>query len=853
MTATDTTLDAPQVQQAILLQVAVDQGNRIVRVRCAAISGTDTASRKDFLERVFSAAHVDWVDLRFNEATALIHCAEGGLPFADQISKLALAVRGEDRELNLSLPQDCFEQANIRVYRFGNRLTTWNITGLRADRFRLRHPRLSRDHMLGRTIERLVLSMPGVRDARLGIWTGDLVIHVDLLQFDVDALLAVVQHATDERSFSPVGSSSLKMAGKTASLGVAALADFVVPALMPISAVLLVATNLQTLSNVSSDLKRRHIGLSTLLATIVIGTLATGQFLASAIMAWSFDFWRQRHCRDIAAERGLLLEDASPLPACSMVSALDGTIRAQPIFALNFSDQVRVGIGDIVPVDGHLIDGSGVVDEHCVRGVSGVRRVQVGDQLLAGTFVLGGEVVMTVDRVGDETRLAAIGRVIQAATVPQQGRHAPTAHGEQFADEFVVPTMATAGLGLLTGGVGTAVAILRPDYAHAESLSLSLEDIATMASCLAMGCILRTPLALAALEDSDTLILIDYPALHRQRLVLSTISGPHDDKREMLRWAASMARHLADERGDALAAAARLQGCILVEVSPDSFGTSAGLAIVCRQSKRMLVLREGPATKEPALRPLVLEIDGMIAATLEFSRSLAFVATEAIDRLHDSGSIRTLVFVDDPAVDVESLAVQLHAQVGGHLTHPEAVTSTIRQLRADGRRVAIAGRCRLFPEAVAAANVAIDMESDANIDTSSAEIFSLSGDLAVIADLRLLAQQRQNRILTSRRLSILPNLACVVGAFTLGFTSLISAIVCNAFTLGIYTRSTANLHANRKSRGLRSRTRGLFRNSSAVQGFSSLNLKGIDNASRLHAVTTSNLEPKTADWKAVSP
>ena len=115
MTATDTTLDAPPVQQPILLQVAVDQGNRIVRVRCAAISGTDTASRKDFLERVFSAADVDWVDLRFNEATALIHCAEGGLPFADQISKLALAVRGEDRELNLSLPQDCFEQANIRV------------------------------------------------------------------------------------------------------------------------------------------------------------------------------------------------------------------------------------------------------------------------------------------------------------------------------------------------------------------------------------------------------------------------------------------------------------------------------------------------------------------------------------------------------------------------------------------------------------------------------------------------------------------------------------------------------------------------------------------------------------------
>ncbi|MCX7401732.1 MAG: hypothetical protein NTY87_01195 [Planctomycetia bacterium] len=843
------------------LAITLDHRRRSVTVRSDFLGSEKSTTRSHFLKQVFASPHVESVELRTHESIAIIHCQSsvaGSPRFESVVAELAAAVRGDGLHgVAFLLPYDACSGTNVCIRRYGNRLTTWTVVCERADQFRLQHARLRRNRLFGRSIERLVVTMPGIREARLGLWNGDLVIRIDPMRFDADALLAVLQHAVEEEALDSSPYSPLAMCGKTASLGVAALADFVLPTLSPLSAVLLVGTNLRTLSSAATEIKGRHIGLSTMFAAIIIGALATGQFMASAVMAWSFEFWRHRHRRDMEVERRLLLEDAAPLPACSALESLDGTCHMQPLYTLAAGDRVRFGAYDVVPVDGRVIEGDGVIDERFVRGVNGVRTVHVGESLLAGTLVLGGDLLVAVERGVEATRLASIGRAIRMATQPQPGRYAATAHGDQFAEGFVVPTLATAGFGLLTGGVGTAVAILRPDYGNAEALSLSLEDIDAVAWCLALGCVLRTPHAPDALESIDTLVLVDSPGLHRRRTVLTAINGPADANREMLRWGASLARHLADERCEALADSARLEGCALIDLIPDSFGDAAGLAIVCRQSKRTLVLREGAAAAEPSLRTLVLEIDGMIAAHFEFARSPALAATAAIDRLHSIASIRTILFADDAlrldhlqSTDVATLADELHAEAGGHATDPKELALSIQQLRASGRRVAIAGRCRNFPWAVAAAHVAIDTEAGIDIDTTPAGIILLKGDLAVLGELLLAARQRRARILTSRKLSILPNLACVGGAFLLGFTSLISAIVCNVFTVGVYARSTANLHAHRRSQWLRNRTPGLLHKASVRRNL--LAPRARDRESIEGSVLDGN-KGKPPRWEAVSP
>src|SRR5262249_21142644 len=79
------------------------------------------------------------------------------------------------------------------------------------------------------------------------------------------------------------------------SLALAAAGEFAIPALLPASAVLLVASSMKVLREAWREVRRRQIGLPVLFTTILAGTLLSGQFLAAALMAWMYQFWRHKH------------------------------------------------------------------------------------------------------------------------------------------------------------------------------------------------------------------------------------------------------------------------------------------------------------------------------------------------------------------------------------------------------------------------------------------------------------------------------------------------------------------------------------------------------------------------------
>ena len=93
-----------------------------------------------------------------------------------------------------------------------------------------------------------------------------------------------------ERHASPV---SFELAN--GSVALAAAGELALPALLPVSAVLLLASNIKVLRQTLRELRERHVGLPTLFTTIIVGTLASGQFLAASLMAWMMAFWRYRH------------------------------------------------------------------------------------------------------------------------------------------------------------------------------------------------------------------------------------------------------------------------------------------------------------------------------------------------------------------------------------------------------------------------------------------------------------------------------------------------------------------------------------------------------------------------------
>jgi hypothetical protein len=793
------------------LPVSIDPVRGIVRVRFGPAGEPDPGLRRRFIGRMFCCEEVCHIDFHRDPHEAEVRLARSPAAARDVLRNLSQALGGNRC---LAVPSDALARLPMTVRRIGGRLTTWRVVPLTGNRIRFSHPRLRPDRKLARRCQQLALAQPGVRQARLTGWRSDLVVHVDPGLFAGDPLVMELQHEVDH---GPGGrmTSPWEMTGTSATLCVAAAADLAVSALAPISAVLLVGTNLRTLKSAVVDVMRGRISLPVVAAAIVFGTLATGQFLASGIMAWSFDFWRRRHRRDIEVERRLLIEGAVPVPLASESAAAD----PPPTFCeLAVGSEVLLRPGDVVPADGRIVGGGGVIDDRSVSGVAGARRVAAGDLLPAGAVVLGGGFSVVAEKPLAETRLATIGRMLEEATHWRPGHHAPTRQAEEFVEKLAVPTLATAGIGLLAGDLGTAVAVMRPDYANAEAISGSFEDLDAVSRGLAAGCVVRSPRKLDMLAQVDTIVLFPDSDLGRGRLdVTRIVRGVSADQaisaaadgmhREAIRWAASLAVHLADERREALAALAADRGIALLAVAPESFGDVAAVRIVGRVGDREIALRDVLPERDDS-RPCVLEVDSQPVATFEFSRSQEPRAAAVLDRLRETFGIRTFLVAAEGDRACGELAATIHCD-GVVSVGRQSVQVGIDQLVQSGSRVACIGSDGDLIQAGGRPQVSIELGGGGV--ATAADIVVLAPDLSRLTDLVMAGRERIRRRAVSRRLTILPNALCVAGAFLLGFTSIVVAVVCNLSTLGMYRLATRSLSEPQRPRRLTDRVRSLRR------------------------------------------
>ena len=473
---------------------------------------------------------------------------------------------------------------------------------------------------LARQVEGLLNRVPGVHRATFSTWTKSLLIRYDASVIATGRIVRLVEEALDRLGGwgRALGAQvKTRYALPNANLGIAALADFAVPALMPLSAVFLVGINLRTFRAAWLQVRRRKFGLPVLYTVIVMATLANGQFFASALMTWFFKFWQGRLRSELASERRRLLDACLPLPRlCRLVTAGGGEVLA-PVDRLREGDRIEVGSDEPVPADGRVIEGGGIVDERSVRGLGGASRKRPGDTVLAGSTVLAGWLRIEVAGPSDRTRATKIGRSLVMASSPAAGPLDSDTRAETFADRTVGPTLATAGLGLLVGDLTAAGAILRPDYATGPALAFPLETLRDAALCARSGIVVRTHDAFERLAEVDLIVLDDDLDLGRLELEVAGVETrlPEPD---LLRYAASAFRHLDDDRALALQAICLERRIHLLDLPAAGF--DPGVTVI--HGRWRIRVREYP-TAPDGLHPLVVEIDGKAVGLIEFARSAA--------------------------------------------------------------------------------------------------------------------------------------------------------------------------------------------------------------------------------------
>jgi hypothetical protein len=466
---------ANEVSSAVDVKVLLP-GDGVIRVESRQLFGEpDAPLCRRFVERAFLAPQIDGVvlapgaipaiELRFDathysqrqvleQLAALLDAGDGldGAEAAPNIIKLAPrigypevppAVAARDRH------------GIIRYQRCAQRVTGWQIVSERVGAIKLENPVLYRKSVLCEAIERELMSVLGVDRYETSSRNCWAYVEYDPRQLGpaqiieiLDGALASAEHPEQ------LDKLDLDLVICTASVPLAAVAQFAAPPLLPLSAALFAYTAIPSLKGAYNVLfKERRLGVDVLDSIVVAGCLATLQVFPGAILSWCLGFGRYLVRRTEDNSKKLMLGAFGKQPRyCWLVpngKPGDGVEIEVPLDRLDKGDIVVVHTGEVVPVDGIIVDGLAMIDQHALTGESMPAEKGVGDRVFASTVMVAGKMYVAVEKSGSETATARIAQILNdTAGYKLASQH----RGEKLADKAVIPTLGLAGLAFATLG-----------------------------------------------------------------------------------------------------------------------------------------------------------------------------------------------------------------------------------------------------------------------------------------------------------------------------------------------------------------------------------------------------------------
>jgi Cu+-exporting ATPase len=478
------------------------------------------------------------------------------------------------------------------------------------------------------------------------------------------------------------------------------------------------------------------------------------------------------------AIRALL--DLSPKTARRV--AEDGSERDVALDQVHVGDRLRVRPGEKVPVDGSVIEGASVVDEAMITGEPMPVAKRTGDRVIGATVNGTGTFVMRAEKVGSETLLAQIVKLVSEA----QRSRAPIQSLADKVSSYFVPAVIAAAVAtfVIWAGWGpqprlayalvNAVAVLIIACPCALGLATPMAIVAGTGRGAAAGVLIKNAAALERLENVDTLVLDKTGTLTEGRPKLTTVvaAGDRDHRdaaqeAELLRLAATLERGSEHPLGHAIVEGAKERGVRLANALNFESLTGRGVRGEV-EGRRVAVGNErlmselGAGTGELAERARQLREDGQtvmfvavdflasgaggrLAGLLGVADPIKASAVEAIQALKKDG-LRMVMITGDSRITAAAVAKKLGIDEFQAEVLPERKSEVVKQLQAQGRVVAMAGDGINDAPALAQADVGIAMGTGTDVAIESAGVTLVKGDPRGIVRARRLGRATMKNI-----------------------------------------------------------------------------------------------------------
>ncbi len=449
----------------------------------------------------------------------------------------------------------------------------------------------------------------------------------------------------------------------------------------------------------------------------------------------------------------------------------DGTEQDVPLEQVRRGDRLRVRPGEKLPVDGVVLEGASAVDESMVTGEPIPVEKKPGDRVTGSTVNATGSFVMRAERVGSETLLAQIVRMVSEA----QRSRAPIQRLADVVSSYFVPAVVLAAVVtfLVWALVGpeprlayalvNAVAVLIIACPCALGLATPISIMVGTGRGARAGVLIKNAEALETLEKVNTLVVDKTGTLTEGKpRVMTVMALPDADlgEAELLRLAASLERKSEHPLAAAIVAAASEKGLPLADAI--DFRSLTGKGVTGRIAGREIALgnqallsqlglelgaaaEQAESLRRDGQTVIFLAADGRLAGLVGVADPIKESTYEAIRMLHGDG-VRIVMLTGDSRTTAEAVARKLGIDEVEAEVLPTKKGEVVQRLQGQGRVVAMAGDGINDAPALAAAQVGIAMGTGTDVAMESAGITLVKGDLRGIARARRLSRKTMRNI-----------------------------------------------------------------------------------------------------------
>jgi Cu+-exporting ATPase len=485
----------------------------------------------------------------------------------------------------------------------------------------------------------------------------------------------------------------------------------------------------------------------------------------------------------------------------------DGGVESDvPLEHVHVGDRLRVRPGERVPVDGVIDDGTTTVDESMVTGEPIPVEKSPGSTVTGGTVNGTGTFVMRAERVGSETLLAQIVRLVgeaQRSRAPIQ-RLADTVSG-WFVPIVVLVSIVTFAVWALVGpeprmvfALVNAVAVLIIACPCALGLATPMSIMVGTGRGAELGVLLRNAEALEVMEQVDTLVIDKTGTLTEGRPTLTTVAPqPGFDETGLLRLVASLERVSEHPLAEAITKGAAARGIATADVTDFQSITGQGVTGTI-EGRRVAVgnirllsdlgaasaalTSDANALRQRGQTVVLVAIDGRPAGLVGVADRVKATTKEAIRELHAEG-LRIVMLTGDSRVTAEAVAREVGIDQIEAEVLPAQKVDVVKRLQAEGRKVAMAGDGINDAPALAQAHVGIAMGTGTDVAMESAGVTLVQGDLRGLVRARRLSRATMKNIRQNLFFAFIYNVLGVplaAGILYPAFGLLLSPIIASA-------------------------------------------------------------------------